>query len=279
MALSPSLKTLLTRAVSAIVAILIVWVLYYFFEVNGLRSLCYFAVLMGARELVRILFKTNDSGPIKILAALLIVLVFSVSAHRPELSGLGMALMAVIFASQVLLWKNAGDDLNSLFLYIGKGIMGLVYIGLLPSFAFRLFDLQQGLQWFLAMLMIVFVGDTMAYLTGLLFGKTKLMPTVSPKKTFEGAIGGLLGSIGISVVFSLWIIPGPIWYFAIMGACVGIVAQLGDLFESLIKRIADQKDSGRLMPGHGGVLDRLDGVFFAAPVIFFFAQFIENNLS
>jgi phosphatidate cytidylyltransferase len=257
---------------------LIVWGLYYFFAVNGLRFLCLFAVITGARELVRILYKTEDSGPIKILAALLIVLVFSVSAYRPELSGLGIAIMAVIFASQVLLWKNANDDMDSIFLYIGKGITGLVYIGLLPSFAFRLFDLQQGLRWFVGMLLIVFAGDTIAYLTGIMVGKTPLMPAISPKKTIEGALGGLIGSIGISLVLSQWITEGPIWYFGIMGACVGIVAQLGDLFESLIKRMAHQKDSGRLMPGHGGILDRLDGIFFAAPIIFFFAQFIEKNL-
>lgn len=278
MALSPSQKTLLTRALSAIVAVFVVWALYYFFEINGLRFLCLFAVLTGARELVRILYKSNDSGPIKLLAAVLIVLVFAVSTYRPDFSGLGIALIAVLFASQVLLWKNAGDSLDSIFLYIGKGIVGIIYIGLLPSFAIRLFDLQQGLRWFLAMLLIVFAGDTLAYLTGLRFGRNKLMPTVSPKKTVEGALGGLIGSVGVSIAIAQWMIQGPVWYFALMGACVGIVAQLGDLFESLIKRIADQKDSGRLMPGHGGVLDRLDGIFFAAPIIFFFAQFIEKNL-
>jgi len=255
-----------------------VWALYFYFEANGLRFLCYFAVVMGARELVRILYKADDSLPVKILTAFLIFLVFVVSTYKPELTGLGLALMAVLFASQVILWRNSEENMEALFIYISKGLVGLIYVGLLPSFAIRLFDLTQGIRWFVAMLLIVFVGDTLAYLTGLLIGKTKLMPTISPKKTLEGALGGLLGSVGTALLIATWLIPGPLWYFALMGACVGIVGQLGDLFESLLKRMAHQKDSGRLMPGHGGVLDRLDGIFFAAPIVFFFAQFIEKNL-
>jgi len=120
--------------------------------------------------------------------------------------------------------------------------------------------------WILYVLGVVWCGDTGAYFVGRAFGKRKLHPKVSPKKTVEGAIGGLVGSVGGGcVLIALLGLPLAPWKVLVLSALGGALAQLGDLTESLLKRACGVKDSGTLLPGHGGMLDRVDGVIFAFP--------------
>lgn len=126
-----------------------------------------------------------------------------------------------------------------------------------------------------AYLWLAFAGtwaaDTFAYFVGTKFGKHKLAPAVSPGKTREGTAGGVAGSIlGVTAVGGLFGLP--LGHMAAVGLIVGLVAPLGDLVESSIKRYAGVKDSGRLLPGHGGVLDRFDSVMFAAPAVYYYIQ-------
>jgi phosphatidate cytidylyltransferase len=123
-------------------------------------------------------------------------------------------------------------------------------------------------------LFVTWMGDTFAYFGGRAFGKRPLAPKVSPKKTVEGGIAGLTGSVLSAVVFS-WlvlqdqaVIAIPVGVAAVMGMILGLAAQLGDLAESVLKRSAGVKDSGTLLPGHGGVLDRFDAVFFTVPLCY-----------
>ncbi len=120
----------------------------------------------------------------------------------------------------------------------------------------------------LACMGIVFMGDTGAFFAGRSFGRHKLYPLISPKKTIEGAIGGLSASI-LGGVLARWLLLPTLGLAEAMllGAALGAVGQIGDLVESLFKRATDTKDSGQLLPGHGGLLDRLDGVLFAAPLM------------
>ncbi len=116
--------------------------------------------------------------------------------------------------------------------------------------------------------LIVWVADSAAYFTGKYFGKTKLSPDISPGKTREGVVGGLLAIIPLALLGS-WILELPlyIWvYFLVLSLFVAIASIIGDLFESLLKRIANVKDSGTMLPGHGGVLDRIDSITAAAPL-------------
>lgn len=114
--------------------------------------------------------------------------------------------------------------------------------------------------------LVVFSGDTGAYFAGKFFGRHKLYPAVSPKKTVEGGIGGLaLGAVTLPL-YCQWMLPNlPTWHVVLAALCLGVIAQVGDFAESLFKRATDTKDSGALLPGHGGMLDRIDGVLFAAP--------------
>lgn len=120
----------------------------------------------------------------------------------------------------------------------------------------------------LGLFVIVFAGDTGAYFAGRFFGRNKLYELISPKKTREGAVGGLLASIGAGAVVQHWLLPhlGTAEALVLAAIC-GAIGQVGDLAESLFKRATGTKDSGNLLPGHGGLLDRVDGVLFAAPVL------------
>lgn len=128
-------------------------------------------------------------------------------------------------------------------------------------------DLAFGRGALVTMFAVVFGGDTGAYFAGRAFGRHKLNELVSPKKTIEGTIGGLLASVGMAWAGATLLVPQiPIAHALPLGFVCGAFGQLGDLSESLFKRATSTKDSGKLLPGHGGMLDRIDGVLFAAPI-------------
>ncbi|WP_129597001.1 phosphatidate cytidylyltransferase [Anaerophilus nitritogenes] len=120
---------------------------------------------------------------------------------------------------------------------------------------------------------VAFSTDTFAYFSGYLLGSKKLCPTISPKKTIEGAIGGVLGSVIISAWFGYYVIPQIFIHCIIIGFIGSILGQIGDLTASIFKRYTGIKDYGKLMPGHGGVLDRFDSILFTGPVVYYYMIF------
>lgn len=157
------------------------------------------------------------------------------------------------------------------------GVTALIYAGLLGSHLIWLRLLDDGRSWFLLMLFTTFASDTGAFFTGRTIGGRKLAPRVSPGKTVSGALGGLaagaLAALGLTVVLGL---NQPLALMAMLGGVVSVAAQAGDLAESLLKRSLGVKDMGHLFPGHGGVLDRLDSVLFAAPVVYYGALWLTR---
>ncbi len=128
-------------------------------------------------------------------------------------------------------------------------------------------------------MLIVMTNDSAAYYTGSAFGKHRLYPLVSPKKSVEGAIGGLIGSLGGTLLAKFTFFPQLTFSDAVVTALViGMVGQAGDLFESLLKRSFGVKDSGTIIPGHGGVLDRLDSILFAAPITYYYVILFFQRL-
>lgn len=179
----------------------------------------------------------------------------------------------IIVCACLALPQYKGD--RSLPDIIIKQVAGVVYIAMFLSFLVLIRMGPQGVAWILGLLCIIIAGDVGAYYVGSYCGRHKLCPAVSPGKTIEGAIGGLAANVVIGSSFWLLFLPPLHWgkcllYFLFVGA----VGQVGDLFESQFKRSADIKDSGVLLPGHGGMLDRIDALLFAAPVAFFFQRFI-----
>jgi len=126
----------------------------------------------------------------------------------------------------------------------------------------------------LLLLAIIVISDSAQYYTGRAFGRRPLAPTISPKKTVEGAVGGVVFGTLAMIVGGHFIFASPLWVLALTGAVISMLGIVGDLFESLLKRSAGVKDSSNLIPGHGGVLDRIDSWLFAAPVYYMFVRFI-----
>lgn len=156
---------------------------------------------------------------------------------------------------------------------------GIIYVPYLLGYLILLRNHPAGLNWILLILFIVMSGDSAAYFFGCRFGKHKLYPAVSPNKSVEGALFGLAGSVTGALAAKLIYFSGLSVGDGILAALlVGSLGQLGDLFESLLKRSCGVKDSGRIIPGHGGILDRLDSILFAAPVTYYYATFVAGRL-
>jgi phosphatidate cytidylyltransferase len=153
-------------------------------------------------------------------------------------------------------------------------VMGAVYGGGGMTALMAVRNLPDGGWWLVAALTITWLNDTTAYFAGRLFGKHKLYPEVSPNKTWEGFAGGMVGSVGglfiLKYVFFPAITPADCF---VMGILAGVLGPAGDLCESMLKRAYGVKDSGRIIPGHGGMLDRVDALLFNAPMVLIYVQF------
>lgn len=173
---------------------------------------------------------------------------------------------ALLLAVGVLMHKKALRDGGA---YLTSMLAGWIYVPVMLS-VWPLIKREVGPNWLTVALATAFLSDTVAYFVGRAFGKTPLYPEVSPKKTVEGSVGGLLGGILAQVgMGSLWLVPHlPVWHAVILGILGSVLGQSGDLVESMIKRSCGVKDSGTLLPGHGGMLDRVDALLFVAPMAY-----------
>ena len=154
-------------------------------------------------------------------------------------------------------------------------IQGMVYIPVLIASLIRIRNTDAGILWIFFLLAIVFAGDIGAYYAGSYLGRHKLCPSVSPKKTIEGSIGGLCANLLVGGVIKAMFLPLLPWPACmVMFLLIGAAGQTGDLYESALKRSVQIKDSGTLLPGHGGMLDRIDALLFASPVALIFKEYI-----
>ena len=163
-------------------------------------------------------------------------------------------------------------------------VLGPVYVGFLLAHALMLREItgsdaaigetdaasHLGRSWLLFALLTTFAVDTGAYLVGRTVGRRPMVPSISPNKTWEGSIGGFASAVGAALALGLVFDLGvPVWQQVVIGAVIGVVAQWGDLIESKLKRIADVKDAGSIIPGHGGILDRLDSILLTIPAVYY----------
>lgn len=163
------------------------------------------------------------------------------------------------------------QDLTKVLWRMSATTFGVIYAGILFTFLSLLkkdFG-AHGADWVYVVLTTAWFGDTAAYFFGRFLGKTKLYPAISPGKTWAGAVGGLLGAFGGAALANLWYFPELGWGIGALVTIVGNgLGQCGDLVESMMKRARGVKDSGKLLPGHGGMLDRIDAVLFIAPWVY-----------
>ncbi len=158
----------------------------------------------------------------------------------------------------------AKTPLPEVFPALGAFAFGVPYFALPAASLYWIHRLDP--WWLFLLLAIVWLGDTAAYYVGSRLGRHKLAPTVSPNKSWEGSVAGFAIGLAATAVWSLWRLGEIDGRLLLVGAATAVAAQLGDLVESMIKRGAGLKDSGNLLPGHGGMLDRMDAMLFASPV-------------
>jgi len=196
------------------------------------------------------------------------------AAHLAGLGAVAVLLalnLVVVGVMSVFLYQNN----PRIGLVIQKQVLGIIYIPLSLALLAVIRSEPDGMGFIFLLLAVIFAGDTSAFYVGTYLGRHKLSPVISPGKTFEGALGGLSGNLlagGIGIAFFM---PSISWGSGILFfLAAGVAGQVGDLFESELKRSSDIKDSGSLLPGHGGFLDRIDALLFASPVAYLFKMYI-----
>ena len=187
-------------------------------------------------------------------------------SRPPELSDVFFVFVIGVCLISIFTRRPVVEGLPS----AGISASGFLLVAFPLSFAIRLHGAgQYGPRLLLFALVIVWVGDTLAYFVGRGIGRIKLAPKLSPQKTWEGTVASLVGSLLVGLVFTKWI-PIETKHLLGMAAAGNVAGQLGDLLESAYKRSAGVKDSGSLLPGHGGVLDRIDALILAVPVVWYY---------
>lgn len=184
----------------------------------------------------------------------------------PGISEPGLALaIAILLALSAYLFSRG--KLEEKFQHLGWTVLGALYVGYFVPHLALLHQSPDGRAWVFFLLLVVMGGDTAGYYAGTSLGKNKLCPEISPGKTVEGALASLAASLIVGVLGGIFLLPAISWVESLLLAIVlSVLGQTGDLFESWIKRVFSVKDSGYLLPGHGGLLDRMDSLIF--PVVF-----------
>jgi phosphatidate cytidylyltransferase len=209
--------------------------------------------------------RTLEIWPAAICGALMTFIPFSAGER------LALACLSGLFLAFALLFLFRIRDITTAARDIAYAVLGFIYIPFLLMHLVMLRQTAYGWQWLLVIMLIVMTNDSAAYYTGCAFGRHRLYPLVSPKKSIEGALGGVVGSICGTLLAKYTFFPQlPLADALITAVAIGVLGQTGDLFESLLKRSFGVKDSGSIIPGHGGVLDRLDSIIFAAPAMYYY---------
>jgi phosphatidate cytidylyltransferase len=275
------MKRILTAIVGLPILLLTIWSsIPHFFVV--LSSL---ATLIALHEFYGIAGKVGcrPARQIGYTAAIMLIACFFLD-ESALIAGVLAAVVMLALGSTLATRVAVQSALNS----AAATVFGIMYIPLLTGFLVGVRMLNDGattipvahlaaklITMFFA---IVFMTDTAAYYCGRALGRHKLAPRISPGKTIEGSIGGLIGAVLAGLVSRMTFFPEiPLIDAMLLGAAIGILGQLGDLAESMLKRGADVKDSGTLLPGHGGMLDRIDSILFSAPLLYYYSRYFVST--
>lgn len=265
--------TLLARLVTSLVLIpLFVWLVvrahgWYF------AALVCAVALLALWELLRLLEQAGQPVYRRLGLGLGGALIASFEVGHPSATGpftlpalvLGVAAMVVL--SVPVFERRVSSPAAA------ATLLALTYVGWLLGHALLLHRLGVGDQLVLLLVGVTWVGETAAYAVGSTLGRRRLAPEISPAKTVEGAVAQFVASVAAALALGAWLLPDwPVWRSAGAGLLLGVSGQLGDLAESAIKRSAGVKDTGGVLPGHGGILDRIDGLLFNAPTLYYYVQ-------
>ncbi len=259
---------LIRRVVSALVLVPVVLVAAY---LGGpqFASLVTVVALLSGFEFYRIMRRVNYAP--SYVAGLALIALAMWDAYQPDRGILRWAIPAMVMA---MLMRHVlqRDTVGSLVNW-ALTLTGAVYTGVLAGYLISLRNLPNGLGWLLLTLLGTWTCDTAALLVGSWWGRRGFFTEISPKKTVEGAVGGCLAGTVVAAALGQYL-GLTLWQALILGGLLVLGVTLGDLAESLIKRQVGTKDSGNLIPGHGGMLDRIDSLLFAAPIAYYFLTWL-----
>ncbi len=270
------LKSLLIRSLSGLVyvAVILLGILWGPMVLGAILLIFSVLALVEIKNLFPV--EMQDSSIVPVVGTGISVLLYLYSLKYLPASYLSIvfALLFLLFVKEIFR-KKPEDVLQQ----VAVQVFAIVYIvfplGMVNYFFYSGSHPDiPGKSILFAFFAFIWINDSFAYLTGTLIGKHKLAAQISPKKTIEGSIGGLLFTLLAGYLFSLFFQDLDLFRWLVFAFLVVVLGTLGDLFESMLKRNAGRKDSGNLMPGHGGILDRLDSVLMTAPFIYLFLQLI-----
>jgi phosphatidate cytidylyltransferase len=213
------------------------------------------------------------------MGSILLFFFFVVDAPAKAPDFLLAALALIVIGTLISQTFRFTKDFSKLLTGIGATLLGVFYVAFLGGFLVAArtgFEDHPGLSTHLLsfFFLVIFGSDAGAYFAGKALGKHKLVPTISPGKTLEGLIGGIVAAAAFGALSTFWFFPELPYQFSIALAIVmAVVGVLGDLAESAMKRGSGAKDAASILPGHGGLLDRLDSLLFNAPILYYFARF------
>ncbi len=259
------------RIITALVALPLVLLLTLYAGTGVFFAVAVGVVILAVLECLH-LFRPQADTELKLLVVFGGIGLFSVACWSPDQMGIACS---VIFLLLAMFYLFRFKDIISVINNCAVVLLIWIYIPLLLSYMVLLHALPDGNKLVVLVLFMTMLCDSSAYFVGTRWGRHRLYPAVSPKKSVEGALGGVCGAI-LAVLGARWLFMPELSLAAGLGLgiLVGIFAQLGDLFESLLKRSAQIKDSGQLFPGHGGMLDRLDSLLFSFPVTYLYVRLL-----
>ena len=264
-----------TRVLSAAVLIPLVAGLVY---AGGwiLAAALWIVAVRAAYEMFH-LFQDAGYRP-SLAASALAMAAFLVAARFPDLHLTGLALTVAVIGT--LIWQMLrppdGQPTQSWALTLGAALwLGwlIAHFVLLRDLS-PAFGLGAGTRWLVLMFLVTWINDSAAYFVGKAVGKHPCAPYLSPKKTWEGTVGGWIGGVAATALLGYWLVDLPWLHGLALGALVATVAPFGDLTKSMVKRQMGVKDFSALIPGHGGMFDRIDSLLFVAPVIYYYATLV-----
>lgn len=271
-----------TRVISGLVMLPLLAVV--FLGGYPLIAACFLVGLMGVREFYKGFESLNIHPGFSIGYFMLTALyaIHLLSGYGGVLEQLRQPLYMCWFFLSILLSLLYLFKIEERRLEDGMAtIAGIFYVVFFSYHVVLIDEFRTGVNDYHLLVWLVFLTafgtDIMAYFSGYFFGKHKLCPTISPKKTIEGSVGGTLGSVGLCGLFGWFVVPQLLIHCLLIGLLGGIVSQLGDLTASIFKRKMGIKDYGNLIPGHGGIMDRFDSVLFTAPLVYYYITLVLVN--
>lgn len=271
--MNPDRKNLLARVASAAVGLPLVGAVVFWRDWRGLAALCFLAALLGLIEYARIALRDRPLGE----RVGLVLIGLGLYAGLVLDSGRAFAWAAAAFLATSILVLSQVREIPGAANRLAASVFGVFYVGgLLSCLPLLHRSRSDGPGWVALAIAVTFANDTGAYFAGRAFGRHKLAPAISPGKTVEGAVGGCAAALTVTLVAWAYFLSNLRLRDAVtIGLLASVVGPAGDLVESLLKRTAGVKDSGRSIPGHGGLLDRVDALLFVSAFVYLYTALLR----